>query len=301
MKRLARGLVFLAVLIAIAAALGPAAIAWREPDDGRALPGGVPGRWVEVGGRRVHVVEMGEGSPLLLVHGFGASTYDFEERVMEPLARSHRAIALDLFGSGWSERSDDFRYGFALWADQLAGTLDALGIERASVAGHSMGGAVAAVFAARYPARVDRLILADALYPAEPGETPLVFRALWTPIVGELALGLVADASAPGFSTEHRDRALPWYRIRGTRRGFLRYVRDPSKRAELAAAYPEISAPTLILHGTEDESVPYAAMERSAPKIRHARIVPLPGGRHFLLRDAPDVFVREVDAFLAEP
>jgi pimeloyl-ACP methyl ester carboxylesterase len=170
--------------------------------------------------------------------------------------------------------------------------------ERASVAGHSMGGAFAAYFAARYPHRVDRLILANALYPSQPGEVPLIFRGLRTPILGEIMLGAVADASAPGFSAAHHERAVAWYRIRGTRSAMLEYVRDPAKMPALTAAYPEIAAPTLVLHGRADESVDYAAMERAAPAIRNAKIVPLPGG-HFLLRDDPDAFVRAVNEFLA--
>lgn len=217
--------------------------------------------------------------------------------MLEPLARSRRAIAVDLFGFGWSERNDDFRYGWTLWADQLAGTLDALGIERASVAGHSMGGGVAAVFAARYPDRINRLILADALYPSERSETPWFFFALWTPVVGELFLGLVDEASAPGFSPAYRERARAWYRIRGTRRASLRYVREPGKLAELASAYAKVAASTLVLHGTADESVPYAAMEHAVAAIRGVRVVPIAGARHFLLRDAPEVFIREVEGF----
>ena len=256
---------------------------------------------LDVGGRRVHVVEQGAGPAIVLIHGFGGSTYDFEELVLAPLARSNRVIAVDLFGFGWSERSDAFRYGWKLWADQLAGTLDAMGIERASLVGHSMGGAVAAVFAAKYPERVDRLILADAFYPPAPGEIPLPFRVLRTPVLGEIALGLLPDASAPGFSEAHHERALAWYRIPGTRRAMLRYVRDPSKLDELAAAYPAIAAPTLVLHGTADPFVAFVAMERAVPAIRTARVVPLANGGHFPFRDAPDWFVGEVDAFLAEP
>jgi len=55
------------------------------------------------------------------------------------------------------------------------------------------------------------------------------------------------------------------------------------------------------VHGTEDRFVAFAAMERSAPAIRGARIVPLAGGTHFPHRDAPDVYVREVEAFLSAP
>ena len=131
MKRILTLIVGLAAFLALAVVLAPIAIRLREPADGRALAAGVPGRLIDVGGRRVHIVERGAGPPLLLVHGFGGSTMDYEEFVLEPLAQSRRAIAVDLFGFGWSERSDDFAYGFALWSDQLA----------------------------------------DALYPPEPGET----------------------------------------------------------------------------------------------------------------------------------
>jgi pimeloyl-ACP methyl ester carboxylesterase len=292
-------------LLLLFLAIGTAAlIAWvatRERDDGLELAPGVAGRLVAVGGRRVHVVERGEGPALLLVHGFGASTADYEEHVQEPLARSHGTIAVDLYGFGWSERNDAFPYDLALWSDQLAGTLDALGVARASVVGHSMGGAVAAFFAAQHPERVDRLVLAGALYPLEPDEIPPIFRALRTPIVGEVLLALSNDPSAPGFSPAYRERARAWYRIRGTRSAFLRYVRDPDRPAELRAAYPRIAARTLILHGSADVSVPFAAMERFAPAFPAARVVPIAGGGHFLLRDAPDPFVREVEAFLAEP
>ena len=298
MRRLAIIAFKLALALAVVAGIGPLAISFREPLDGGALPPDVPGRMLDVGGRRVHVVEKGDGPPLVLIHGFGGSTGDFEEFVMEPLARSHRVIAVDLFGYGWSERRDNFDYGWTLWSEQVAGTLDALGVPRAAVLGHSMGGAVATVLAARHPDRVDRLILADAFYPPLPDEVTWVFRALRTPIVGELALGAVADASAPGFSAAHHERAVAWYRIRGTRRGMLRYVRNPARVPELAAAYPAVTAPTLVLHGTADLFVRYAAMQRAVPAIRTARVVTLDGGGHFPFRDDPERLVRETEAFL---
>lgn len=61
-----------------------------------------------------------------------------------------------------------------------------------------------------------------------------------------------------------------------------------------------IAAPTLVLHGTADQNVTYAAMERAAPAIRKKKVVTIEGGGHFPLRDTPDVFVREVEEFLSE-
>lgn len=297
MKRLVLVLVALVVLLRT---LGLLAIDLREPDDGRALPDGVAGRLLDVGGRRVHVVERGEGPPLVLIHGFGGSTYDFEEFVLEPLARRHHVVAIDLLGHGWSERREDFDYGWTLWSEQILGTLDALAIPRASILGHSMGGAVAAVFAARHPDRIDRLVLADSFYPPTPDEITLPFRAMRTPILGELVLGAIGEASAPGFSAAHHARALAVYRIRGTRRGLLRYLRDPGKLAELSAAFPAIAASTLVLHGTADQFVRYAAMQRAVPAIPHARVVTLDGD-HFPYRDDVERFVRETEGFLAAP
>ncbi len=297
MKRVVFGVLGLAAIVLLVVALAPVVITWREPDDGTRLAAGVPGRLLDVGGTRVHVVERGAGPALVLIHGFGASTHDFEEHVLEPLARAHHVVAVDLYGFGWSERRDDFAYGWSLWSDQVLRTLDALDIPRASLVGHSMGGAVAAVLAARHPDRIDRLILADAFYPPGPGEISLVFRALRTPIIGELALAAVDDVSAPGFSPAHHERARLWARIRGTRRAMLRYVRDPAKLAELHATYPAITVPTLVLHGTNDQFVRYAAMERAVPAVRGARIVTL-AGDHFPFRDDAERFVREIEAFI---
>jgi hypothetical protein len=120
LRSLLRGAVvvtgILVVLAGLAYALGSYWMARAEPD-AVALPRGVPGRLLDVGARPVHVVERGRGPPLVLVHGFAGSTYDWEEHVLEPLAQSHRAIALDLYGMGFSARDDALPYGLDLWTE----------------------------------------------------------------------------------------------------------------------------------------------------------------------------------------
>jgi pimeloyl-ACP methyl ester carboxylesterase len=282
-------------------ALGRWLISTQETDVLDGLPAGVPGRMILVDGRRVHVVERGIGPPLLLVHGFGASTFNWEQHVQEPLAETHRTIAVDLWGMGFSERRVDFDPSFSGFAEQLVGVLDALGIERAAVAGHSMGGAAAVLLAAQHPERVEQLVLVGALAPAPPSEVPWIFLVMRTPILGEVGLGLTDNLAPPYAPPDYHARMASVSRIAGTRDALLRYVRRPNKFSELEAAYPALRAPTLLIHGTADASVPYSAMERAARVIPQARIVSAQGRGHWLLWEAPDLVVREMRSFLSGP
>lgn len=291
----------LVVAAGIAFALGSYWMERAEPD-AVALPAGMPGRLIAVGAHPVHVVERGSGPPVLLVHGFAGSTYDWEEHVLEPLADGHRAIALDLFGMGFSDRDDAMSYGLDLWVEQLRGTLDALGIERAAIAGHSMGAAVAVAFAAAHPERVERLVLVAPLVPVDDRERPLFFRILQTPGAGEALLGWRDHLPAlPGFSDAYHARARAAFRIRGTRRALLRWVREGDDPARLGAAYDRVAVPTLVVAGRADDIVPWAAVEAAATRIDGALVLPLDGAGHWLLRDEPDRVVDAMRGFLDAP
>jgi len=122
-----------------------------------------------------------------------------------------------------------------------------------------------------------------------------------THVLGELGLAIVPDASPPGASEAYRARARATVAITGTRAGWLDYIRNPTRRSELAAAHPSIAAPTLVLHGTRDSFVPDAAMRRTAPRIPQVEIIELEGGGHFPHRDDPEGYVARVTAFLAGP
>ena len=125
-----------------------------------------PGRSIEVDGVHLHYVEAGEGPPLLLLHGLNGSTFGF--RLLAPYLTPHyRTIALDLMGFGYSDRPQHRDYSLGAQARLVDGFLDALGIERASVLGHSLGGAVAMHLALEFPERVDRLILASSASDSE--------------------------------------------------------------------------------------------------------------------------------------
>src|SRR5262249_36233086 len=157
---------------------------------------------------------------------------------------THRTIAVDFWGMGFSERPLDLDPSFSAFAEELVGVLDTLGIERAAVAGHSMGGAVAVLLAAQHPQRLERVVLVRALAPGPLPETPWTFLAMRAPLLGEIGLGLADNLAPPYAPPDYRARMALVSRIAGSRNALLRYVRRRNKFSELEAAYPALRAPT---------------------------------------------------------
>src|SRR4030042_44871 len=111
----------------------------------------------KVGDIQLYYEEYGQGEPLLLIMGLGASTLSWSEQV-RTFGREFRVIAFDNRGAGRSDKPA-VRYNIALFADDTAGLMDALGIDSAHVYGQSMGGFIAQELALRHPQRVRTLVL----------------------------------------------------------------------------------------------------------------------------------------------
>ena len=297
MTRLGAGLLLLVLVLAVLYLTATRWIAGRETESGETLPAGVPGRLVRVGGHRVHLVESGTGPPILLVHGTAGTTLDWETSVLDDLARDHHVIALDLYGMGFSDRDAGFPYGFALWTDQLAQTLDTLGVERASVIGQSLGGAVSLVFAGRYPARVERVVSVDS----GPWLPPFMLPML-TPGLGELLLAR-GDywPDRPDQGAVYAQRMREVYRIKGTRRSLLRAMRGQFiDGGTYFRGLARVGCPTLLIHGESDDIIPTRAAQALRRLVSKSELVMIPGG-HFSMQDSPQRFIQEVRRFLDEP
>jgi len=126
-------------------------------------------KYVDVSGYRLHYTEAGSGPPIILLHGLGADLRTW--RLVTPvLARRFHVYALDQLGFGQSEKPQ-ISYRVGTLVDSLNGFLAAVRIDKASVVGNSLGGWVAAMFAATHPERLDKLVLVDAAgYGATPSE-----------------------------------------------------------------------------------------------------------------------------------
>ena len=128
-------------------------------------------RKVELNGAMFCYRETGDGSRLTLValHALGEDARDWDE-VAQALSDRYEVLALDQRGHGQSEHTEE--YSFELMRDDLKEFVDALGLDRFSLMGHSMGGLVALLFAEEWPERVERLVIEDAAPPAGATHRP---------------------------------------------------------------------------------------------------------------------------------
>lgn len=235
---------------------------------------------VDVGGRPFRYRVAGAGSPLILIHGLSGSSRWWARNV-DAFARQFRVYLVDLPGFG--DNRGRRRFALESAAAELVAWMDAVGIARASIVGHSMGGFVAADLAASFSDRVDRLVLADAA--VRPYD-----RRFLQPVVGglgtawRLPLGflpvLVADAVRAGPRT-------------------LRLAMRALLNADLRARLDKIASPTLVIWGERDSLVPIAYGRRLAEALPDAGFAVIGQAGHNSMWDQPDAFNRVALAFLA--
>jgi pimeloyl-ACP methyl ester carboxylesterase len=307
-------LVVIAVVLALAA-LATAIGTWLI---GRAHP--PRGRFVKVRRLRQHVVELGtaagDAPPIVLIHGAGCNLEDMRLDLGERLAARRRVILVDRPGLGWSKRRGRDGSSPQYQAAVLREVLDALGIDRAIIVGHSWGGAAAASFALDYPDRTAALVLlASPLYPlAHP--TTTLYALFATPVLGwiyartlALAIGLLflGPALWSAFLPQFPPRD---YLKRSAARLLLRpatFLANSRDMADLKrnlepqpARYRGLSMPTLVMSGSSDFVVaPQLHAVPFASAVPHARLVMLPGIGHMLHHAATERVLAEIEGLAA--
>jgi pimeloyl-ACP methyl ester carboxylesterase len=268
--------------------------------------------FVLVGGVKVHYERAGTGRPLLLLHGMVGSARNWRQNIGF-LACDSSVYAVDLFNMGESERVPGLDAGLEATADRVAECMEALGLGEADVAGHSHGGAVAMMLAARHPHRVRRLIL---FAPANPfcdlGRQLIRFYqtrfGVWlAKLIPFLPRMLKATALSRmyGDPTRVADDALDGYtaglRVPGTIDHVLQIVRCWSEdMGRLRSALAELAGkPTLLIWGDRDRAVGLSSGRQLQRILPLSSLIVIPGVGHIPFEEQPDVCNRAMRDWLA--
>lgn len=163
------------------------------------------GRFITIRGSKVHYLEQGKGPAIVMIHGLSGVAQNFGYSVLGQLARDHRVIAIDRPGSGYSMRHPRSSAALDVQADVVAGVIEALGLEKPLLVGHSLGGAVSLATALRYPDKVSGLALIAPLTHL-PSETSKAFAALNIPYLW--LRKLVGWTLAIPFSIRNREKVM---------------------------------------------------------------------------------------------
>lgn len=273
---------------------------------------GLEARRAEVDGQALRYVRAGSGPPLVLVHGFASSLYTWSE-ILPALARSHDVVALDLPGFGGSDQPADLRWPALPRA--VLGLMDRLGLPRATIVGHSLGGAVALTLAAGAPRRVERLVLVDSAgFNLEPASRPKLIGLVASPALGALAERLplrrvLVDVALrqvfhdPARITPER---VEEYLLPLSRPSWLPAMRSllrtrPDELASFASMLAQVRAPTLILWGRQDQWAPVGDARRFHEGIAGSRLLVFEACGHMPQEESPQDTLSALAAFLDAP
>jgi len=270
---------------------------------------------VTVHGHRRAFVRAGSGPVVLLLHGLGCDHTTWAP-VIDSLARTHTVIAPDLLGHGASDkpRAD---YSVGGYANGMRDLLTVLGIDTATVVGHSFGGGVAMQFAYQYPERTERLVLVGSggLGP----EVSTAIRAITTPgfhqVMGVLAAPGLRHAATTAMRllarsgvSQLRDLGevadiYDSFKDRGARNAISHVVRAVvDTRGQIVTmvdrAYLTQAMPMLVVWGTEDMVIPVKHADTVAQIAPGAQVEVLGNSGHFPHKDHPERFVKILNDFV---
>jgi pimeloyl-ACP methyl ester carboxylesterase len=262
---------------------------------------------------KVHVRDEGrqDGPALVLIHGSNASLHTWEPWVKR-LGADYRIISLDLPGHGLTGAHPGGVYDYPVFVSVVDQVMEKLLVKRAVIAGNSMGGGTAWMFALKHPEKVEGLILVDAAGAPrwESSNPPIGFRLARTPVINQL-MKIITPRSV--FETSLRgsvsvqsvvtpaavDRYWELNRYPGNRAATLQrfsyaHNNHPATKEQLAS----IKAPVLIMWGDEDKLIPVSSAKWFADALPGSKSIIYPKVGHIPMEEVPDQSAADVKAWI---
>ena len=274
------------------------------------------GNFLSVGDIRTFYRSKGDGEPILLLHGFPTSSYDWR-RLLQPLSQYGKVIAPDLYGFGYTDTPKDPDYTLTGYESFLRDFLSAMGIGRFTLIGHDWGGVIALRYAIENPDSVSRLVIMDAaLYPewVEHQRTSRSYaiirrmekNGLVRMIVrNTISKKAVKRAIAPRTEKLVSEEDLAHYKfffkrglnaIRLYSKNHLQWIQENAPL--LSARLKELRMPTLIIWGGEDPYFPPKTPDRLHSDIPGSTLQVLKSTGHWPFEENPEQIIELVTSFL---
>lgn len=268
------------------------------------------GRTIDANGIRTNYHDLGQGYPVVLLHGSGAGITGWENwhTIMPRLAERYRVLVPDIIGFGFTERPEGTQYKLKLWVQHLLDFLDALGIEKAVLVGNSFGGALAMALAMRNPHRVERLILMGT--PAGNFERRTTDASSWyyEPSIENMTQLLRNFPYDPAIVTDEMVRLRHEVTVKaGGLEAYRKLFPEPGKVGDvkIIKGIPEedlatIETPVLALHGREDKIVPPECSLRIARCCPNAELHLFGKCGHWVQLERFEQFLAQTHGFIGD-
>jgi pimeloyl-ACP methyl ester carboxylesterase len=240
---------------------------------------------VSVNGIDLAYNRRGKGTPLMLVHGFPLDSSSWNE-IVSLLENEFDILTPDLRGFGQSTTIES-PYTIVDMADDLAGLLDHLGIEKIAMAGHSMGGYVALAFAKKYPQKLSGLGLVSSQAMADSAEGK-ERRYKTVADVKEKGISIVADLMTPKLSADIRVKNF----VRGVIEKQSKFavtgaLKAMAEREDMSAFLSEFTLPLMLIHGDSDQLIPLERAKEIKSANPSASFLELKGAGHMPMMEFP--------------
>ena len=268
---------------------------------------------LEVDGLRMHVVDEGEGPPVLLLHGEPTSSYLWRNVIPPLVANGHRAVAPDLIGFGRSDKPSDVGwYTYDRHVSSIAALVDALGLSGITLVVHDWGGPIGLRYAVEHEDLVDRLVILDTGIGGgrPPSDAWLRFRAAVRRLGGDVdPARLVESGTVNGLDDETRAAYAEPFPTPESKAGVLAFPElvpaepghpNTAPMNRVRDALRSWTKPALVVWGAEDRALPPSLAHAFAELIPGAgEPVVLEGAGHFLQEDRPADLTAAILRFLA--